>query len=188
MSRGPLAVAALLIPHGSACGLLLDLDSPGQDGGESPRRDAGGFDASAADGGVMDGGLTVDRAGPVVDGGPCVPTAERCNGLDDDCNGEVDEDFDFSTDPIHCGGCDVGCGPGGTCRAGACEGGPLCGRFDDWGCSSMTTSDCMGMCGAVDVWCTGSTCGCGAVGCLSPAAGVMGCERCRAAFLSGCCP
>jgi hypothetical protein len=33
------------------------------------------------------------------------PTSEVCNTLDDDCNGAVDETFDFETDARNCGSC-----------------------------------------------------------------------------------
>jgi len=37
----------------------------------------------------------------------CFP--EECNGIDDDCDGEIDEDFDLFTDPDHCGACNFPC-------------------------------------------------------------------------------
>ncbi|MDY0002268.1 MAG: hypothetical protein RBU30_13305, partial [Polyangia bacterium] len=42
----------------------------------------------------------------------CTPTtdgSELCNGLDDDCDGRVDEDFNFDLDPEHCGDCNRPC-------------------------------------------------------------------------------
>ncbi len=35
--------------------------------------------------------------------------AEQCDGLDNDCDGAIDEDFDTTTDPDHCGGCGASC-------------------------------------------------------------------------------
>ncbi len=48
---------------------------------------------------------------------------EICNEKDDDCNGYVDETFDFSTDPSNCGGCNIDCeAPNGVpdCDNGRC--------------------------------------------------------------------
>jgi hypothetical protein len=46
--------------------------------------------------------------------------SERCNGLDDDCNGLVDEGFDLTSDDQHCGDCTIACQAGTGCRASAC--------------------------------------------------------------------
>lgn len=68
---------------------------------------------------------------PRVDAGPsCVPSAEVCNGEDDDCDGRVDEDFDLERDAQHCGGCGNVCSvanatascEGGSCEIDRCEG------------------------------------------------------------------
>ncbi len=48
------------------------------------------------------------------------PTAEKCNGLDDDCDGQVDEDFMLSSDPLNCGVCDRQCAVQTGCVSGAC--------------------------------------------------------------------
>ena len=50
--------------------------------------------------------------------------AELCNGGDDDCDGDIDEDFDFSSDADHCGACGVSCDAAAAstlCVEGACE-------------------------------------------------------------------
>ncbi|MFY0567580.1 MopE-related protein [Archangium lansingense] len=47
-------------------------------------------------------------------------TVESCNGADDDCDGQVDEDFDLQKDPAHCGRCDVVCSASESCVNGAC--------------------------------------------------------------------
>jgi hypothetical protein len=49
---------------------------------------------------------------------------EACDTQDNDCDGEVDEDFDLETDLLHCGECGNACGDPqeaiGTCTEGAC--------------------------------------------------------------------
>jgi alpha-tubulin suppressor-like RCC1 family protein len=54
----------------------------------------------------------------------CVPDEERCNELDDDCDGSVDEGFDLQTDPEHCGACGQACAlanASSECRSGECH-------------------------------------------------------------------
>jgi hypothetical protein len=82
------------------------------DGGED---DAGGMDAALGDGSVPedasdDAGLVDARADGCLD-------HELCNGLDDNCNGEIDEGFDLENDPDNCGGCGVACSDVNTPRA-----------------------------------------------------------------------
>ncbi len=87
--------------------------------------DDGGADAdldAAADAFLPD--VFVPDAGPGDGGLPdgCLEI-EICNELDDDCDGEIDEDFDLMRDTEHCGGCDVYCGPPHAlpeCVDGAC--------------------------------------------------------------------
>lgn len=53
-------------------------------------------------------------------GDPNYPGPEVCNEADDDCDGHVDENFDFSTSIEHCGQCNAACTGADACVAGAC--------------------------------------------------------------------
>ncbi len=63
---------------------------------------------------------------------PAQPPAEVCNGLDDDCDGLTDEDFDVNTSLAHCGECNHACAfPNGEgiCQVGECV---VTGCNDGW--------------------------------------------------------
>lgn len=84
--------------------------------------DSGTLLPLAGGGGGGTGGSPTD--GGEIDAGPCVPTAEICNGLDDDCDGEPDSrDLDadaYCDDLFHA---DSRCAPSG--------GGALCVRVGE---------------------------------------------------------
>jgi hypothetical protein len=79
------------------------------------------MDASTVDGGANDGahdGANADRVN-------CIPSDadELCNGMDDNCDGRVDEGFDLSRDLLNCGACGNACSQPNAeleCRMGAC--------------------------------------------------------------------
>ena len=81
-------------------------------------------DAAPNDGRLRDGGGNGD--GGMIDAMPdaCSPFPERCNLVDDDCDGDADEGFDTTMDPANCGTCGTRCfqpNAAGTCVASDCE-------------------------------------------------------------------
>ena len=83
--------------------------------------DAGPVDAGL-DGGRRDAMLP-DVGTPDAGDAGCL-AAEECNDRDDDCDGNVDEGIDTTSDPRNCGECGDVCSPPGAfpvCNAGVCE-------------------------------------------------------------------
>lgn len=114
---------------------------------DSATGDDGDTDAGDDTGASMDSG---PDAVPGEDGGDgCVATAETCNGLDDDCDGDIDETFDGLGDACHAGTGEcqvegvVECAPSGdstVCTVGSnvssdglCE----CAEGDPWVCGCV---------------------------------------------------
>ncbi|MEM9188270.1 MAG: hypothetical protein AAGF12_03800 [Myxococcota bacterium] len=107
---------------------------------------------------------TIDRAGSGVTG-VCSPVAERCDEADNDCDGEVDEGFDFASDPRNCGGCNQACAENpdrasARCEAGECrltcdEGFEDCNQLVNDGCEAALTS--AESCGSCEKQCSGVT-------------------------------
>ncbi|MCB9528401.1 MAG: SUMF1/EgtB/PvdO family nonheme iron enzyme [Myxococcales bacterium] len=96
---------------------------------------------------------------PDPDGG------EFCNASDDDCDGRIDEGFDFNSDIDHCGGCDRPCDVrngnpfcnGGTCAILSCLPGfvDLDDRVDN-GCECAVTNGGIEICDGLDNDCNGT--------------------------------
>jgi hypothetical protein len=78
-----------------------------------------GADADCPAGAACADGVCVAASG-------CAPAPEICNGLDDDCDGAVDEGIDFTTDPASCGGCGMACAAGEACLDGVCVAATAC--------------------------------------------------------------
>ena len=80
-------------------------------------------------GGIPEAGTEGDGSNPTPRDGssppPCFASdaGELCNGLDDDCDRRIDEDFDLGSDPRHCGACNHVCqfhNADVACQAGTC--------------------------------------------------------------------
>jgi hypothetical protein len=153
--------------------------------------------------GVCASGLQVCMGGRLTDvRPPQVPSTEFCDGLDNDCNGKVDDGFDLMNDSKNCGGCGIVCAPGMACLQGKCPGGTVGGGDGGTGpggnlavCQVGAASACVDLfqdhanCGAcgraclVNQFCNGGTCmdpaaiTCPAtmVACTDPAAGKTYC-------------
>jgi len=89
---------------------------------------------------------------------------EACDEVDNDCDGEVDEDFDLASDVANCGACGRACAPTNTrmvsCEAGECmaDCAPAFGNCDGDaanGCEASLTSE--PYCGGCDPPCPKGT-------------------------------
>ncbi|MCG5051993.1 MAG: SUMF1/EgtB/PvdO family nonheme iron enzyme [Myxococcales bacterium] len=124
------------------------------------------------DGGLREGGPVLPpppdgaslETGAPEAGTICQPSAELCNGADDDCDGLIDEDFDFNTDDSHCGRCGNACAllngaarcSVGRCRLSACNPGFVdLDRLEINGCECALTAGGQELCDGVDNDCDG---------------------------------
>ncbi|MCA9526342.1 MAG: hypothetical protein KC549_08620, partial [Myxococcales bacterium] len=128
---GPDAVACNVQPGDPAgsdlCGNGIDDDC---DGRLDEGHDNLGMPCSEGQGACRANGAfvcTQDGAGTECSARPQAPVDELCNGADDDCDGQVDEDFDLATDARHCGACGTACAYAhatGICAERVCGLGP----------------------------------------------------------------
>jgi hypothetical protein len=77
---------------------------------------------------------------------------ETCNGVDDNCDGRIDEAFDFTTDRAHCGGCGRACGDGANCLLSVCQ---------ESRCDDSFDNDLDGLTDCSDDACLGRSCSAG---------------------------
>jgi len=172
--------------HCGACGSLCERAN-------AEARCEGGVCTTIA---CLDGYLDVDgepdNGCEAVD---CVPAAEACDAVDNDCDGAVDEAFDRAADPQNCGGCGQVCRlpnavpacVGGQCIAEACVDGFVDVDGDPAnGCEGLQCTPVAESCDAEDNDCDGrvdeglflgdgcldnqareGVCGCGAAGAVA---------------------
>jgi hypothetical protein len=96
-----------------------------------------------------------NSAGTITCVGEVLPTAEVCNGKDDDCDGLVDEGFDFQTGRNNCGRCDQACTELQDCVAGQCV------RRKETTCDNNLDDDSDGLVDCADPDCNSLPCGAG---------------------------
>jgi hypothetical protein len=92
-------------------------------------------------------------AGTVLCLGEVLPSNELCNGKDDDCDGTVDDGFDFQTGRNNCGRCDTVCAATEDCVGGQCT------RRREASCANGTDEDEDGAVDCADPDCNSLPCG-----------------------------
>ncbi len=125
----------------------------------------GGGAACGSTVGRCTAGMQTCRTGTLVCEGGTGPTAETCNGLDEDCDGRVDETFALMTDVSNCGMCGRACSfPNAvpTCAMGSCRIGSCLAGFHDLdpmapGCEYACSFRGGEVCNGVDDDCDGRT-------------------------------
>ena len=91
--------------------------------------------------------------GNIICTGEVLPATEVCNGKDDNCDGTVDEGFDFLTGRNNCGRCDQVCTDIQDCVGGQCV------RRRETACDNGVDDDLDGQMDCADTDCNGLPCG-----------------------------
>ncbi len=119
---GSLVCVGASTPGTESCNALDD-DCDGMVDEGNP---GGGTSCGSSIGACVAGTLQC-MGGGLVCSGEMGPTLEVCNGVDDDCNGVVDNGYDLVNDPRNCGACGNMCSyPNAVavCSTGTCAMGP----------------------------------------------------------------
>ena len=97
--------------------------------------------------GLCTAGKRVCETGALGCKSTLLPSAEVCNSLDDDCDGQTDETFDVMTDAKNCGRCEAQCLIGNACVAGTCRESVCFDGFDNDGNGKIDCDDdnCLGL-------------------------------------------
>lgn len=113
----------------------------------------------------LDARPSQNEAGTMYDGAlGCTNTPELCNGIDDDCDGVIDNGFDLQVDPLNCGGCGILCtAPAAStvCASGLCAIASCTPGYADAdkqtgnGCECMVTNSGVELCDGADNDCDG---------------------------------
>jgi hypothetical protein len=94
----------------------------------------------------------------------CSGTVELCNGIDDDCDGVIDNGFNLKTDPLNCGACGIVCSAptaitdcvGGQCVISSCTPGYVdADKLPGNGCECLLTHGGVESCDGADNDCDG---------------------------------
>jgi hypothetical protein len=80
---------------------------------------------------------------------------EICNGIDDNCDGKIDEGFNLQIDPLNCGMCNHVCPTADICTAGTCM------LRKETECADGIDNDNNGLTDCQDPSCQGLSCGSG---------------------------
>lgn len=139
-----LAVPSMWLASGCAAGndtggISQGVTGAGGDGTSSTsaaHSGAGGLGGNGGAGGLGGASTVTGSSGSLASttgsggnggtgGVACVPTDELCDGIDNNCDGKVDEGINLQTDAANCGSCGVKCAllfphAEGTCQAGKC--------------------------------------------------------------------
>lgn len=99
--------------------------------------------------GLCAAGLQVCVVGTLSCMQTVMPTSELCNGLDDNCNGAIDDPFDFASDEANCGACGRRCDGGTTCITSSCQ---------ESTCDDGADNDLDGVTDCLDSSCLGQVC------------------------------